>query len=54
MGVFSRFQKLLFAGANAPKDRTLADFSAEDIDGRRVDLGAFAGKVVVVVNVASY
>ena len=53
MGFSSQLQKL-FAGANAPKDRTLADFRAEDVDGRRVELGAFVGKVVLVVNVATY
>lgn len=29
------------------------DFSARDIDGSEVDLGAYAGKVLLIVNVAS-
>jgi len=32
---------------------TLSDFTARGIDGRDVDLGEFAGKVVLVVNTAS-
>jgi len=32
---------------------TLSDFSARGIDGRDVDLGDFAGQVVLVVNTAS-
>jgi len=33
---------------------TIFDFSANDIDGNEVPLSNFAGKVCLVVNVASY
>ena len=32
---------------------TLSDFTAQTLDGREQDLGAYAGKVVLVVNTAS-
>ena len=32
---------------------TISDFTARSIDGDEVDLSVYAGKVVVVVNVAS-
>ena len=35
------------------EDRTLYDFSFEDIDGNEVDLQKFAGKPILVVNTAS-
>ena len=34
-------------------DKTLADFSANRLDGTPQDLSAFAGQVVLIVNVAS-
>lgn len=34
-------------------NKTLADFSANRLDGRPQDLSAFAGQVVLIVNVAS-
>ena len=34
-------------------DKTLADFSANRLDGTAQDLSAFAGQVVLIVNVAS-
>lgn len=33
--------------------RTIADFDARSIDGREIDLAAYAGQVVLVVNTAS-
>jgi len=34
-------------------DKNLADFKVKDIDGKEVDLSAYKGKVVLIVNVAS-
>ena len=33
---------------------TLGDFHAQDIDGRDVDLASYLGRVVLVVNTASF
>ncbi|RCN32543.1 glutathione peroxidase [Ancylostoma caninum] len=34
--------------------RTIYDFTVKDIDGKEVSLSKYKGKVVIVVNVASY
>lgn len=47
MGIFGK-------AATKPKDKdTLGDFTVKDIDGNDFDLKKLAGKVVLVVNVAS-
>jgi hypothetical protein len=48
--------KALFGGGGPAQDmsgKTLSDFSAKAISGRMVDFGSFAGKPLLIVNVAS-
>jgi glutathione peroxidase len=54
-GLTAGFVAVLFAASfpAAAETRSVYDFSMEDIDGKPVSLSRYAGKVVLIVNVAS-
>jgi len=51
---FYRFVDTEAAGPQVTENTTLYDFNALDIDKNPVSLSEFAGRVVLVVNVASF
>ena len=55
IGIFFIFIMITFLGSsvNANYDKLAYDFNFNDLDGSKLSLSAYKGKVIVVVNVAS-